>query len=32
VQDELDGRRSITDNQRLSGSARTKSDAAILPR
>ncbi len=29
---ELDGRRRIDDDQRLSRSARTKSDAAILPR
>ncbi len=32
AQYELDGRRSINDDQRLSRSARTKSDAAILPR
>jgi len=32
AQQELDGRRSINDDQRLSRSARTRSDAAILPR
>ncbi len=32
AQYELDGRRRINDDQRLSRSARTKSDAAILPR
>jgi hypothetical protein len=32
AQCELFGRRRINDDQRLSRSARTKSDAAILPR